>query len=77
MANQLAPDGWRYGVRFNDGSVLECWNGRTQRQRAEEFMRAVVAEQLASVGRHDTLTLVRRRAGQGWQSAIGSAPKAP
>jgi hypothetical protein len=26
----------QYGVRFRDGSVRHPWNGRTQRQRAEE-----------------------------------------
>ena len=26
-ANYLAPDGYRYGVMFNDGSVSERWNG--------------------------------------------------
>ena len=28
-------DGYRYGVRFPDGSVTSPWNGRTQRVHAE------------------------------------------
>ena len=34
--NFYAPDGYRYGVMFADGSVRNIWNGKTQRQRAEE-----------------------------------------
>lgn len=28
----------QWGVRFHDGSVLHPWNGRTQEQRAREFV---------------------------------------
>jgi len=28
-------DGYRYGVRFGDGSVRSVWNGKTQREQAE------------------------------------------
>jgi hypothetical protein len=36
QSNHYAPDGYRYGVMFYDGSVRHIWNGKTQRQRAEE-----------------------------------------
>jgi hypothetical protein len=47
-----------WGVMFNDGSVMHPWNGRTQRERAEE-----------EAARHhreypnDTITVVCRSSG--------------
>lgn len=38
MGNTYAPDGYRYGAMFTDGSVAHWWNGRTQRARVEEFI---------------------------------------
>lgn len=29
----------RWGVMFYDGSVRSCWNGRTQLQRATEYLK--------------------------------------
>ena len=70
-ANYLAPDGYRYGVMFTDGSVAEYWNGRTQRERAEEYAAKVVADQTAwSGGRHDHITLARQRPGEPWTRVI-------
>jgi hypothetical protein len=60
-ANYLAPDGYRYGVQWRDGSVANRWNGRTQADRARQYLADVIAQQLADVGRHDVLVLVRRR----------------
>lgn len=34
----------QWGVMFNDGSVRHPWNGRTQRQRAEEEARRLRVE---------------------------------
>lgn len=71
--NQLAPDGYRYGVMFNDGSVAERWNGRTQRERAQEYAAAVVARQIAYIAerqldwQHDNITLARRLPNGRWE----------
>jgi len=34
--SRYGPDGYRYGVRFSDGSIRCIWNGRTQAERATE-----------------------------------------
>ena len=59
--NYLAPDGYRYGVMFNDGSVSEIWNGRTQRERATEEVARLAAEHS-----RDHITLARMRPGEAW-----------
>lgn len=61
VTNYLAPDGYRYGVMFNDGSVLDRWNGRTQRERASE-----AAERWAREFAPDNITVARRRHGEPW-----------
>lgn len=73
-ANYYAPDGYRYGVMFSDGSVAAYWNGRTQRERAEEYRDTVLADQrerLAGTERKpDNVTLARRALGQSWTRVI-------
>lgn len=64
QANYLAADGYRYGVRFQDGSVSSNWNGRTQRERAEEAL-AWWCEKYPRDARH--LVLVRWRPGGSWE----------
>lgn len=51
----LAPDGYQYGVRFNDGSIRDSWNGRTQRERAIAELVRLRAEYP-----RDDMALVRR-----------------
>ena len=58
-----APDGYQYGVRFMDGSVAARWNGRTQRQRAEEYL-AYLREEYSP----DRFSLVRRRPDGPWEA---------
>jgi hypothetical protein len=58
-----APDGYQYGVRFNDGAVTARWNGSTQRQRAE-----AEAERLAVEYAPDNIVAVRRRPGSEWET---------
>ena len=60
--NETAPDGYRYGVMFNDGSVEDRWNGRTQRQHAQ-----AEADRLARRYAPDNITLARRLPGQPWR----------
>lgn len=60
--NYYAPDGWRYGVMFGDGSVASYWNGRTQREHASEF-----AEDTARTYAPDRITLARRRPPGPWE----------
>lgn len=74
MSNELAPDGYRYGVMFGDGSVAERWNGRTQRDRAAAYAEGVVAEHLEQWGRADRVTLARRRPGQPWERVEHTLP---
>lgn len=62
MNNQYAPDGYQYGVMFNDGAVMKRWTGRTQRQRAEEYARET-REKYAP----DNITLARRLPGGSWE----------
>lgn len=62
-----APDGYHYGVMFNDGSVGEWFCGRTQRERCEAEARGLVAEQLERHGRHDDIRAVRRKPGGEWE----------
>jgi hypothetical protein len=70
-----APDGYQYGVRFTDGSVAARWSGRTQCQRAEEYLERVLALQRAWIAESgydrepDRLVLVRRRPGEPWEAA--------
>lgn len=56
-----APDGYRYGVMFSDGSIRQAWNGRTQRLHAE-----IVAERLAVEYPGDDITVARCLPGQSW-----------
>lgn len=69
--NFYGPDGYRYGVMFNDGSVADYWNGRTQRERAETYRDEVLDEQrkwLAGTGRNpDNITLARQAPGRTWE----------
>lgn len=60
--NYAAPDGFRYGVMFNDGSVMTVWNGRTQRQRAEE-----AARECATRWKRDRIVAVRKVVAGPWQ----------
>ena len=57
-ANLYAPDGYRYGVRYHDGSIATLFTGSTQRRRAEEKAQDV---------RHrfpgDEISVVRRARG--------------
>lgn len=62
QANYVAPDGYRYGVMFNDGSVTERWNGHTQRQRAE-----LHAWLWALLYKPDNITLARRLPDGPWE----------
>ena len=62
QSNYLAPDGYRYGVMFNDGSVMEIWNGTTQREKARECANALVKKY-----RGDDITAARRLPGQPWE----------
>ena len=61
-ANYYAPDGYRYGVMFNDGSVGEWFNGRTQREQAERE-----AAQCNQMFPRDNITVARRRPGGPWE----------
>ena len=73
--NQYDADGWRYGVRFGDDSIMHCWSGTTQRARAEEHIAAICAKRVARYGSdltdqpHNALTLVRRSATTSWEPA--------
>lgn len=60
QANYLAPDGYRYGVMFSDGSVADYWNGVTQRDRASEYL-----ERTTRMYAGDRITLAR------WQPPRG------
>jgi hypothetical protein len=63
--NYLAPDGYRYGVMFSDGSVSERWNGRTQREQAQRD-----ADDAAREYAPDRITLARRKPGEPWERVI-------
>lgn len=65
--NYLAPDGYRYAIRFQDGSILEQFNGQFQRSRNLREILSMRMRQMASHGRHDEFALVRRRPGEPWQ----------
>jgi hypothetical protein len=71
---RFAPDGYQYGVRFNDGSVATGWNGSTARQRAEEEARRIVAAQVAWLAKrgstrpHDRIEPVRRSPDGDWET---------
>lgn len=62
MANWVAPDGYRWGVMFQDGSVYHHWTGVTQRTRAEEYLEFVRDKY---PGEH--ITLARRIPGDLWE----------
>ncbi len=67
QANLYDDEGWRYGIRFSDGSVSNTWNGSTQRQRATEFL-AYCRERWPRDA--PKLSLVRKRHGAtGWVAA--------
>jgi hypothetical protein len=65
MGNAFAPDGFRYGVMFSDGSVREHWNGRTQRGHAEAYARMMRANYPG-----DHITLARRPPGGRWVRVV-------
>jgi hypothetical protein len=58
-----APDGYQYGVRFNDGSVMAPWNGATQQERAREEL-----AECRKLFPNDRLDLVRRVRGGEWET---------
>lgn len=60
--NRVAPDGYEYGVMFNDGSVMHPWNGATMRDQARR-----AASRLARQYYPDNITLARRRPGDQWE----------
>lgn len=62
QSNFPSPDGYRYGVMFQDGSVIHHWNGQTQRTRAEWFL-----QYWQEVCPGDHITLARRRPGGLWE----------
>lgn len=75
-ANHVAPDGYRYGVMFNDGSVVDYWNGRTQRQQAEEHAAKWSAEAREWANGQwliDPHRVVRRMPGGPWEVVIPPA----
>lgn len=59
--NLYAPDGYRYGIRLADGSVIARWNGRTQLARAREEW-----EECRRLFPNDRITLVRRARDGEW-----------
>lgn len=68
--SRFDDEGWHYGVMYHDGSVSDRWNGRTQRQRAEESIRESYAwcnARRPDGDYIDRFTLVRQRPGQPWQ----------
>lgn len=68
--SRFDADGYQYGVRFHDGSVKSTWNGRTQRQRAEEFITESYAWvwSVRPAGNFiDRFVLVRRRPEEPWE----------
>lgn len=76
QSNYFAEDGYRYGVMFNDGSVAEYWNGKTQRYHAEAYLAKVLEEHRLWREHHpspdpnympDHITLARARLGQPWE----------
>jgi hypothetical protein len=60
--NRYAPDGYRYGVMFDDGSVAHRWNGATQRERAESYL-----AQMLELFPGDNITLARARPDGTWK----------
>lgn len=75
--NTFAPDGYRYGVMFSDGSVAQRWCGDTQRQRAEAYRDEVLADQRAWLAKFsrsrrepDHITLARWRPGEPWERVV-------
>jgi hypothetical protein len=56
-------DGYRYAVRFNDGSILENWTGRTMQARAE-----AAADELAAEFARDKIEAVRRTQDGTWET---------
>lgn len=68
-SNYWAPDGYRYGVMYADGSVAARWSGRTQRARAQENLEQVIADLTAWLGRppRDLITLARCQPGEPWE----------
>ena len=69
--NTLAPDGYRYGVMFNDGSVSHRWNGANQRERAQEAAATILLEQITYLRgtdrQPDNITLCRRLPDGEWE----------
>lgn len=69
QTNYWAPDGYRYGVMFDDGAVADLWNGSTQRERAEEYLAKTLAFVSNALHRpsRDRITLARMRSGEPWE----------
>lgn len=61
QSNFFDAEGYRYGVRFADGSVSQTFNGRTQRMQAEKE-----AQRLAKKYPRDAIHLVRRTIDSDW-----------
>lgn len=73
----LAPDGYRYGVMFNDGSVMHIWNGATQRQHAEDAAAEMLLQQItylaerSSDRKPDNITVARLGPNGEWERVDG------
>ncbi len=72
--NNYAPDGYQYGVMFSDGSVRHCWNGPTQRERAQDCAAGILLEQITYLESRgitnrqpDNITLCRRLPEGEWE----------
>ena len=65
--NYYAPDGYRYGVMFNDGSVTDQWNGSTQRERAAAYVLRILGRQVLSNRRLDYISVCRRKKDGEWE----------
>jgi hypothetical protein len=69
QTNYWAPDGYRYGVMFDDGSVADLWNGESQRERAEQYLESTAGWLATTLGRPSTdrITLARMALGEPWE----------
>ena len=64
----FAPDGYQYGVRFTDGSVMHRWNGRTQREHVEREAARWMAQAREHGNTWDQIDPVRRLPGEKWHT---------
>lgn len=69
QTNYWAPDGYRYGVMFEDGSIADLWNGTTQRERAEQYAVDTLEFLTTALRRppRDRITLARMKLGEPWE----------